>query len=244
MPRSFRDGNPGPNERQTYKLLYTMLTREEYHPEAHQEPPRYHYGRQPYAQRSSHFAPATYQIPARRQDVAPWQQRGQPRPVQRSRRRRIANETDDDEESQRSDAADVEDSLDGSNGYDPNTYGDQNTSYYVNRSPTPARESWGQDAPEWSPQQDTQTYGSRTQSYRSDYRDQDYEQDDRERNWDDGRYGEFDSGLKGGTISASRGAAVPSRHRRASSPGDEVVGGLFFDFEPFLTASRPRFAQD
>merc|ERR1712087_325412 len=31
----------GPKERQTYKLLYTMLTREEYHPEAHQEPPRY-----------------------------------------------------------------------------------------------------------------------------------------------------------------------------------------------------------
>ena len=47
-----------------------------------------------------------------------------------------------------------------------------------------------------------------------------------------------------GTISASRGAAVPSRHRRDSSPGEEVVGGLFFDFEPFLTASRPRFAQD
>ena len=49
---------------------------------------------------------------------------------------------------------------------------------------------------------------------------------------------------KGGTISASRGAAVPSRHRRDSSPGEEVVGGLIFDFEPFLTASRPRFAQD
>ena len=32
-------------------------------------------------------------------------------------------------------------------------------------------------------------------------------------------------------IAASRGAAAPSRHRRASSPGDEVVGGLFFDFE-------------
>ena len=47
-----------------------------------------------------------------------------------------------------------------------------------------------------------------------------------------------------GTISASRGAAVPSRHRRDSSPGEEVVGGLFFDFEPFRTASRPRFAQD
>ena len=45
-------------------------------------------------------------------------------------------------------------------------------------------------------------------------------------------------------ISASRGAAVPSRHLHESSPGEEVVGGLFFDFEPFLTASRPRFAQD
>ena len=33
------------------------------------------------------------------------------------------------------------------------------------------------------------------------------------------------------SISASRGAAAPSRHRCASSPGEEVVGGLFFDFE-------------
>ncbi len=32
----------------------------------------------------------------------------------------------------------------------------------------------------------------------------------------------------GGAISASRGAAVPSRHRRASSPGEEAVGGFFF----------------
>ena len=151
MPR-FPGREPGRMSRPTN--CSTPCCVEEYHPEAHQEPPRYNYGRQPYAQRSSHFAPATYQIPARRQDVAPWQQRGQPRPVQRSRRRRIANETDDDEESQRSDAADVDYSLDGSNGYDPNS------SYYVNRSPTPARESWGQDAPEWSPQQDTQTYGS------------------------------------------------------------------------------------
>ena len=35
-----------------------------------------------------------------------------------------------------------------------------------------------------------------------------------------------------GTIPASRGAAVPSRHRRDSSPGMMEVGGLFFDFEP------------
>ena len=45
------------------------------------------------------------------------------------------------------------------------------------------------------------------------------------------------------SISASRGAAAPSRHRCASSPGEEVVGGRVFDFEPFRTASRPRSAQ-
>ena len=33
-----------------------------------------------------------------------------------------------------------------------------------------------------------------------------------------------------GLISASRGAAAPSRRRRASSLGEEVGGGLFFDF--------------
>ena len=36
-------------------------------------------------------------------------------------------------------------------------------------------------------------------------------------------------------ISASRGAAVPSRHRRDSCPPDEVVGGFFFDFEAIRT---------
>ena len=36
-------------------------------------------------------------------------------------------------------------------------------------------------------------------------------------------------------ISASRGAAVPSRHRRDSCPPDEVVGGLFFEFEAVRT---------
>ena len=47
----------------------------------------------------------------------------------RPRCRLIENETDDDEEKfQRSDATDVEDS-----------YGDQNTSYYVNRSPIPVK---------------------------------------------------------------------------------------------------------
>ena len=32
-------------------------------------------------------------------------------------------------------------------------------------------------------------------------------------------------------IAASRGLPAALRHRRASSPGEEVVGGLFFDFE-------------
>ena len=40
----------------------------------------------------------------------------------------------------------------------------------------------------------------------------------------------FDA-FRNGAISASRGAAAPSRHRRDSSPGEEVVGGFFFDFE-------------
>jgi hypothetical protein len=39
-------------------------------------------------------------------------------------------------------------------------------------------------------------------------------------------------------ISASRGAAAVSRHRRASSPGEQAVGGLFFDFEAVRTESR------
>ena len=37
-------------------------------------------------------------------------------------------------------------------------------------------------------------------------------------------------------ISASRGAAVPSRRRCDSFPGMMEVGGLFFDFEPIRTA--------
>ena len=43
-------------------------------------------------------------------------------------------------------------------------------------------------------------------------------------------------------ISASRGAAAPSRHRRASSPGEEVVGDFFFDFEAVWTESSDRDA--
>ena len=34
-----------------------------------------------------------------------------------------------------------------------------------------------------------------------------------------------------GAISASRRVEAPSLHSNASSPGEEVVGGLFFDFE-------------
>ena len=40
----------------------------------------------------------------------------------------------------------------------------------------------------------------------------------------------FDA-FRNGTISASRSATVPSRHRCDSPPSDEVVGGFFFDFE-------------
>ena len=43
-------------------------------------------------------------------------------------------------------------------------------------------------------------------------------------------------------ISASRGAAVPSRHRRDSCPSDEVVGGFSLDFEAVRTESSDRDA--
>ena len=42
--------------------------------------------------------------------------------------------------------------------------------------------------------------------------------------------------------SASRGAAAPSRHRRASSLGEEAVGGFFFDLGAVRTESRDRDA--
>jgi serine/threonine protein phosphatase PrpC len=45
-----------------------------------------------------------------------------------------------------------------------------------------------------------------------------------------------------GAISASRGAAVPSRHRRAPSSREEVVGGFFFDFEAVRTVTRDTHA--
>jgi hypothetical protein len=48
--------------------------------------------------------------------------------------------------------------------------------------------------------------------------------------------------MSGGLISASRCVEAPSRHRRASSPGEGVVGGLFFDFEAVRTASSDRDA--
>ena len=47
---------------------------------------------------------------------------------------------------------------------------------------------------------------------------------------------------KGGTISASRGFAAPSRHRRASSPGEDVVAGFFFEFEAVRTEASDRDA--
>ena len=41
--------------------------------------------------------------------------------------------------------------------------------------------------------------------------------------------------LPTGAISASRGATAVSRRRRASSPGEQARGGLFFDFEAIRT---------
>ncbi len=52
----------------------------------------------------------------------------------------------------------------------------------------------------------------------------------------------LEEGIEDGLISASRGAAALSRHRRASSPGLMEVGGLFFDFEAVRTESRDRDA--
>jgi len=50
---------------------------------------------------------------------------------------------------------------------------------------------------------------------------------------------EFDK-MDSGQHARSRRPAVPSRHRRDSSPGEEVVGGLFFDFEAVRTPRRVR----
>jgi len=45
---------------------------------------------------------------------------------------------------------------------------------------------------------------------------------------------EWDDNTRG-AISASRRVEAPSRRRRASSPGEEVVGGFFLDFEAIRT---------
>ena len=45
---------------------------------------------------------------------------------------------------------------------------------------------------------------------------------------------------KKGLIAASCGLPAALRHRRDSSPSDEVAGGFFLDFELFRTASGPR----
>ena len=50
-----------------------------------------------------------------------------------------------------------------------------------------------------------------------------------------GGYLETDEEIAQARISAFRGVAAPSLHRRASSPGEEVVGGLNFEFEAVRT---------
>jgi hypothetical protein len=47
----------------------------------------------------------------------------------------------------------------------------------------------------------------------------------------------YDVQFDDGAISASRGAAAPPRHRRDSSPGEQVVAGSFFEFEAVRTVS-------
>jgi len=53
-------------------------------------------------------------------------------------------------------------------------------------------------------------------------------------------YAEMASENKMARISASRCVEAPSRHRRDSSPSDEVGAGFIFDFEPIPTASSDR----
>ena len=65
-----------------------------------------------------------------------------------------------------------------------------------------------------------------------------------------GEEGEYDvvvigsgmGGLACGAISASRCVETPSRHGRDSCPSDEVVGGLFLDFEAIRTEASDRDA--
>jgi tetratricopeptide (TPR) repeat protein len=47
----------------------------------------------------------------------------------------------------------------------------------------------------------------------------------------------LEEGIEDGAISASRRVEAPSRHLHESSPGEQVVGGLFFDFGAVRTAS-------
>ena len=58
---------------------------------------------------------------------------------------------------------------------------------------------------------------------------------DYEKTVGEGVYGEV-------LLSASRRVEAPSRHRRASSPGEDVVAGFFFDFEAIRTESSDRDA--
>ena len=58
-----------------------------------------------------------------------------------------------------------------------------------------------------------------------------------------GRDGRGRQGARDGAVSASRCVEALSRHRRASSPGDEVVGGFFFNFEAVRRCSRASSAQ-
>ena len=53
---------------------------------------------------------------------------------------------------------------------------------------------------------------------------------DYEKTVGEGVYGEV-------LLSASRRVEAPSRRRRASSPGEDVVAGFFFDFEAVRTVS-------
>ena len=52
---------------------------------------------------------------------------------------------------------------------------------------------------------------------------------------------------KDGKISASRRVEAPSRHLHESSPGEDVVGGLFFDFDAprrFYSPLQRRLVRD
>jgi len=238
LPRYNEHGLETYRERATYKYLYETCTRyapEPYHPAAHRDPPL----QQPYQPRSSSHFPPPYQIPARRPDNYQVRGRGS-----RHRRRRIQHETDDDEESQRSDAADVNSLDDQSGGFDPNAR--YNERY--KRSPTPARESWN-DRDAWSPQRDANTYGSGRRY--DDAPQPDAEAERRERDWDDRHvYGEFDSGLKGGSSGYDYGRSAspvdardpePPRGRRRKKTTPLITGGTNYAEEDRYSTKRYRY---